>query len=146
MGQQNTDRVACCCSARLASPGPLARSFPRKQCRTSNELPPISGDFMPFLLDSHHLACVSYKIARNVDGSVTFMQASEAIQAAFSRSSKQLVEGSQHLLSAVVSELSERCAAGLSQLRGITAMYRMSARPAPTRSHFLLFPLLLSES
>jgi len=26
-----------------------------------------------------------------------------------------------------------RCASGLSQLRGITAMYRMSARPAPTR-------------
>ena len=139
MGQQNTDRVASCCSARPAKSDPLARSFPRKQCRTSNELPPISGDFMPFLLNSHHLAFValsirvSWKIAGNVDGSITVMQASEAIQAAFSRSSKQLVEGSQPLLSAVVSELSERCSAGLSQLRGITAMYRMSARPAPTR-------------
>lgn len=37
------------------------------------------------------------------------------------------------LTAAVVAQLADRCGAALSQLRGITAMYRMSARPAPTR-------------
>ena len=61
------------------------------------------------------------------------MQAGEVFQEAFSRSMKQLTEESQPITAAVVYELADRCSAGLSQLRGITAMYRMSARPAPTR-------------
>ena len=62
------------------------------------------------------------------------MQAGEAFQAAFERSVKQLRQESEPMVAAVVHELADRCSAGLSQLRGITAMYRMSARPAPTRS------------
>ena len=61
------------------------------------------------------------------------MQASDVFQEAFSGSVKQLIEEAVPIMAAVVRELADRCAGGLSQLRGITAMYRMSARPAPTR-------------
>ena len=60
-------------------------------------------------------------------------QVAGSFTTAFETAGDQVMQERQALSAALVAELAERCSAGLSQLRGITAMYRMSARPAPTR-------------
>ena len=61
------------------------------------------------------------------------LQAAQALQEASQGSVVHLKQEARPITAAIVAELSDSCSAGLSQLRGITAMYRMSARPAPTR-------------
>lgn len=65
------------------------------------------------------------------------LQVAHAMESAFEDAVSQLMQERKPLSAAIVTELADRCSAGLSQLRGITAMYRMSARPAPTRSAFI---------
>ena len=61
------------------------------------------------------------------------LQASEGVGQAFSEAAGSLRTEGGPLSGSIVVALADRCSAGLAQLRGITAMYRMSARPSPTR-------------
>ena len=61
------------------------------------------------------------------------MQASGGVGTAFSEAAESLRAEGGPLSGGIVAATADRCSAGLAQLRGITAMYRMSARPSPTR-------------
>ncbi len=72
-----------------------------------------------------------YKVHWNV-------QAAESIQVAVQEAASGVQSHAQCISQAVAGPLTEKCAAVLSQMRGITATYRMTTRPRPTRpSHYL---------
>lgn len=71
---------------------------------------------------------------------VAMLQLLESMRVALAGAIGQVQREAQPAAAAIVKELSDRCSSGLSQLRGITAMYRMSARPAPTRSALICSP------
>ena len=76
------------------------------------------------------------------------MQNAETIQAAFSQAVEDLGAWTDALVNGIVAQLAEECSANLTQLRGITAMYRMSARPPPSRypdpNSYTWYPLLVT--
>ncbi|CAL8471248.1 g10790 [Coccomyxa elongata] len=65
-------------------------------------------------------------------------EASEGVRAALLEGASSVASQAAALVRAVIEELTETCSAVLKQLRGITATYRMTTRPAPTKaSHYV---------
>ena len=66
------------------------------------------------------------------------VQAVDSIQAAVQEAAAGLESHAERVSKAVAGPLTEKCAVALGQMRGITATYRMTTRPRPTRpSHYL---------
>lgn len=66
------------------------------------------------------------------------MQAVESVQEAVQEAAGALVSHAERVSQAIAGPLTDKCATALGQMRGITATYRMTTRPRPTRpSHYL---------
>ncbi|BDA46634.1 Conserved oligomeric Golgi complex subunit 2 [Coccomyxa sp. Obi] len=65
-------------------------------------------------------------------------EASEGVRAALLEGASAVAAQAAALVRAVIEDLTETCSGVLKQLRGITATYRMTTRPAPTKaSHYV---------
>jgi hypothetical protein len=66
------------------------------------------------------------------------LQALEGLRGAMGEGCAAVAEHASAASAAAAQDLAEQCAAVLKQLRGITATYRMTTRPAPTKaSHYV---------